>query len=32
MWKFSKDGDFSMASAYALTGLVDIDGQAFMGT
>ena len=32
MWKFYKDGDFSMASAYALAGLVDIDGQAFMGT
>nr|POE81240.1 hypothetical protein CFP56_47464 [Quercus suber] len=28
MWKFSKDGDFSMASAYALTGPVDTNGQA----
>nr|POE81238.1 hypothetical protein CFP56_47462 [Quercus suber] len=28
MWKFSKDGDFSMALAYALTGPTDTNGQA----
>ena len=32
MWKFSKDGDFSMDSAYTLAGSVDSDDQAFTGS
>lgn len=32
MWKFSKDGEFNMASAYALAGSENMDGQPFTGS
>lgn len=32
MWKFSRDGKFNMASAYALINFEELNPQAFMGS